>query len=69
MAVAAPQGYGAPAPPRYGSSEEIAILRDDRVHEDDGRYNFDVETANGIQVSESGSPGDNGAVYSAGSFA
>ncbi|XP_042888228.1 cuticle protein CP14.6-like [Penaeus japonicus] len=68
VAAAVPQGYGAP-PPRYGSSEEIAILRDDRVIEDDGRYNFDMETANGIVVSESGSPdGPEGAITSAGSF-
>ncbi|XP_042888236.1 cuticle protein CP14.6-like [Penaeus japonicus] len=68
VAAAVPQGYGAP-PPRYASSEEIAILRDDRVIEDDGRYNFDMETANGIVVSESGSPdGPEGAITSAGSF-
>ncbi|XP_042888226.1 cuticle protein CP14.6-like [Penaeus japonicus] len=68
VAAADTQGYGAP-PPRYASSEEIAILRDDRVIEDDGRYNFDMETANGIVVSESGSPdGPEGAITSAGSF-
>lgn len=68
VAAAVPQRYGAPPPPRYHSSEEIAILRDDRIMEDDGRYNFDVETANGITVSESGSPGLKGAVNSAGYF-
>nr|XP_027213514.1 cuticle protein AMP1A-like [Penaeus vannamei] len=68
VATAVPQGYGAPPPPRYASSEEIAILRDDRIMEDDGRYNFDVETANGITVSESGAPGLKGAVNSAGYF-
>ncbi|XP_042888239.1 cuticle protein AMP1A-like [Penaeus japonicus] len=68
VAAAVPQRYGAPPPPRYYSSEEIAILRDDRLMEDDGRYNFDVETANGITVSESGSPGLKGAVNSAGYF-
>ncbi|XP_063587468.1 cuticle protein AMP1A-like [Penaeus indicus] len=67
VATAVPQGYGAP-PPRYGSSEEIAILRDERVIEDDGRYNFDMETANGIEVSEHGTPGEKGAINSAGSF-
>ncbi|XP_047469335.1 cuticle protein CP14.6-like [Penaeus chinensis] len=67
VAAAVPQGYGAP-PPRYASSEEVAILRDDRVIEDDGRYNFDMETDNGIVVSESGSPGAKGAINSAGSF-
>ncbi|XP_069984870.1 cuticle protein CP14.6-like [Penaeus vannamei] len=67
VAAAVPQGYGAP-PPRYDSSEEIAILRNDFVIEDDGRYNFDAETANGIVVSEHGTPGDKGAINSAGSF-
>ncbi|XP_063587502.1 cuticle protein CP14.6-like [Penaeus indicus] len=58
--------YEAPA---RDASDEIAILRDDRVIEDDGRYNFDMETANGIVMSESGSPtGDEGAINSAGSF-
>jgi len=54
--------YSAPAP-RYSaprsldsaeSFEIIPILRDDRIHEEDGTYNFDVETANGIVASESG---------------
>ncbi|XP_027239207.2 cuticle protein CP14.6-like isoform X1 [Penaeus vannamei] len=65
--AAADTGYGAP-PPRYDSSEEIAILRNDFVIEDDGRYNFDAETANGIVVSEHGTPGVEGAINSAGSF-
>nr|XP_027239229.1 cuticle protein AM/CP1114-like [Penaeus vannamei] len=57
------------APAARAASDEIAILRDDRVIEDDGRYNFDAETANGIVFSESGSPvGDEGAINSAGSF-
>ncbi|XP_069984898.1 cuticle protein CP14.6-like [Penaeus vannamei] len=57
------------APAARAASDEIAILRDDRVIEDDGRYNFDMETANGIVFSESGSPvGDEGAINSAGSF-
>jgi len=56
-------------PAARADSDEIAILRDERVIEDDGRYNFDMETANGIKVSESGSPvGDEGAINSAGSF-
>nr|XP_027239224.1 cuticle protein CP14.6-like [Penaeus vannamei] len=47
--------------------EFIPILRDDRVHEDDGRYNLDVETANGISMSQSGSPdGPDGAIVKAG---
>ncbi|XP_042880016.1 cuticle protein CP14.6-like [Penaeus japonicus] len=56
------------APSARADSDEIAILRDDRVMEDDGRYNFDMETANGIVMSESGSHGVEGAINSAGSF-
>ncbi|XP_037780417.1 cuticle protein CP14.6-like [Penaeus monodon] len=67
VAAAAPQGYEAPAPSRY-DSEEVPILRDERVIEDDGRYNFDVETGDGIVVSESGSPSADGGINSAGSY-
>ncbi|XP_053639596.1 cuticle protein AMP1A [Cherax quadricarinatus] len=70
MAIAAPQ-YDAPqSPSRYGtSSEEIPILKDERLQEDDGRYSFDVETGNGIVLSQSGSPrGPEGAVVKAGEF-
>ncbi|CAL4144031.1 unnamed protein product, partial [Meganyctiphanes norvegica] len=61
VAVAAPQGYG---PPRttvdsVESAEFIPILRDSRAHEEDGTYSFDVETANGIVLSQAGdSAGD-----------
>ena len=61
----------AAARPGADSSEEnfVAILRDDRVAEDDGKYSFDVETANGIKVSEAGSPdGSDEAIISAGTF-
>lgn len=85
MAIAAPQyNYYAPpedsseeiavAPVHHNvhSSEEVEvvpILRDDRVHEEDGRYNIEVETGNGISLSQSGSPdGANGAVNKAGQF-
>lgn len=51
------------------SSEEIPILRHDFVLEDDGRYSLDVETGNGIQVSQSGSPdGPEYSVVKAGYF-
>merc|ERR1712106_576598 len=41
------------------SVEFIPIVRDTRVHEEDGTYNFDVETGNGIVLSQSGdSDGD-----------
>ncbi|XP_027208951.2 cuticle protein AMP1A-like [Penaeus vannamei] len=60
------------AAPQYSSSEEVEIvpiLRDDRVHEEDGTYSFDFETGNGIRVSQAGSPdGDEDAVIKAGEF-
>ncbi|XP_037780464.1 cuticle protein AMP1A-like [Penaeus monodon] len=61
------------AAPSYGndnsSEREAEILRDDRVHGDDGRYNVDVETENGITLSQSGSPeGNNGAISKAGQY-
>ncbi|XP_068206615.1 cuticle protein AMP1A-like [Palaemon carinicauda] len=62
LAVAAPQQYGS------SSDEDAPILRDDRIQEDDGRYNFDVETGNGIVISQSGSPVAQGAIASAGQF-
>ena len=34
----------------------VQILRDDRVSPEGGSYSFDVETQDGIQRSESGSP-------------
>ncbi|XP_042893833.1 endocuticle structural glycoprotein ABD-4-like [Penaeus japonicus] len=81
VAVAIPQ-YPSPTPdpsPSYGLpssrgaaqlEEVVPILRDDRVHEDDGRYNFDIETGNGISASESGSPdGPEGSIVSSGQYA
>ncbi|XP_027208962.1 cuticle protein AMP1A-like [Penaeus vannamei] len=58
------------AAPQYDSSEEfVPILKDDRVHEDDGTFNFDFEAANGIRVSQAGSPdGDEDAVVKAGEY-
>nr|XP_027216553.1 cuticle protein AMP1A-like [Penaeus vannamei] len=67
VAAAAPQGYEAPARSR-SDSDEVPILRDDRVIDDDGRYNFDVETGDGIVVSESGGPSADGGINSAGSY-
>ncbi|XP_042218168.1 cuticle protein AMP1A-like isoform X1 [Homarus americanus] len=70
VATALPQ-YGTPSPSRYGddSHEVVAILRDDRVREDDGRYNIEVQTGNGITLSQSGSPrGPTGAVVKAGEY-
>ncbi|KAK8719074.1 hypothetical protein OTU49_014258, partial [Cherax quadricarinatus] len=73
VAIAAPQ-YAAPAPSpsRYSdddSKENVPILRDERVHEEDGTYSVAVETGDGIQVSESGAPtGPDGAIESSGQY-
>nr|XP_053639600.1 cuticle protein AM/CP1114-like [Cherax quadricarinatus] len=55
--------------PRPDSPEKTAtILRDDRITEDDGRYNFEVETSNGIVLSQSGSPVAQGAIGKSGQY-
>lgn len=71
VALAAPYlTHGAPTGSH--SSEEdyvVPILRDDRVHEEDGRYNVDVETGNGIHLSQGGSPDAlTGAIIQAGEY-
>lgn len=68
-----PQAYVAPAASArsesFGTVEVVPILRDDRVHDEEGSYNYDVETANGIILSQSGSPsGPDGAVVKAGQY-
>lgn len=83
VAIAAPSftGYEEPEPPKYvapassfrqetfSSVEHIPILRNDQVLEEDGHYNFAVETGNGIVISQSGSPsGPEGAVVKTGEF-
>ncbi|XP_042893854.1 cuticle protein AMP1A-like [Penaeus japonicus] len=81
VAVAAPQyAYETPAPTPdapsasihngYGAATEVVpILKDDRIQEDDGRYSVDVETGNGIKLTESGSPdGPEGSVIKAGQY-
>ena len=64
--------YAAPSPrpDSYETSREyIPILKDNRVQEDDGRYNLDIETGNGILLSQSGAPdGPEGAVIKAGEY-
>lgn len=70
MALAAPQ-YSYSAPSRDSSEERVyvPILRDERVHEDDGTYNLDVETANGIVLAQSGAPaGPKGSVVKSGQY-
>ncbi|XP_068206649.1 cuticle protein AM/CP1114-like [Palaemon carinicauda] len=70
VTLALPQGYEAPAPSssqsRNVNAPIIAIVRDDRINGNDGSYNVDVETANGISYSESGAPGASGAISSSG---
>ncbi|XP_042893834.1 cuticle protein AMP1A-like [Penaeus japonicus] len=76
VAAAAPSipqnGYSLPDPSTRGvaqAAEVVPILRDDRVQEEDGRYNFDIETGDGITASESGSPdGPEGAIVASGHF-
>ena len=68
--VASATQYALPPPDSYETSRDfIPILKDNRVQEDDGRYNLDVETGNGIFLSQSGSPdGPEGAVIKAGEY-
>ena len=74
VAFAAPdRSYSAPrrssSAPDSGSSESAEILRQDFILQDDGRYNLEVETSNGISVAQSGSPdGPAGAVVKSGSY-
>ncbi|XP_018014729.2 cuticle protein AM1159-like isoform X2 [Hyalella azteca] len=70
VAAARPDSrYSAPQPTHRGQSDEIAIVRDDRVYPSAaGQYSTDFETANGIHVSESGyGSGPDGAVETQGS--
>ena len=69
VALAAPQySYDAPEVREVSSEESrefVPILRDDRVHEEDGTYNFEVEAGNGINFAQAGSPnGDKAGQYS-----
>lgn len=51
------------------SSEEEVILKDERAQDEDGRFNFEIETSNGIRLSQGGSPdGVDGAVNHAGEY-
>ncbi|XP_071516113.1 cuticle protein AMP1A-like [Panulirus ornatus] len=61
--------FAAPKPEYDHDTHEVAIVRDDRVHEEDGTYSVDVESEDGISLSESGSPaGPEGSIVSAGEF-
>ncbi|XP_045135719.1 cuticle protein AMP1A-like [Portunus trituberculatus] len=70
VALAAPQ-YSYSAPSRDSSEERVhvPILKDERVHEDDGTYNVEVETGNGIVLAQSGVPaGPKGSVVKSGQY-
>ncbi|XP_018015040.2 cuticle protein AM1159, partial [Hyalella azteca] len=65
---AAPPANTYSAPRSDDSSEEVAILRDDRVYPSAaGEYSLDFETADGTKISESGyGSGPDGAVETQG---
>ncbi|XP_068206665.1 cuticle protein AMP1A-like [Palaemon carinicauda] len=72
-APAPSNSYIAPAASNRDDSFErpdpVAILRDDRVHEEDGRFNVEFEAENGIKFAQAGSPdGDEGSVVKAGMY-
>ncbi|XP_071516003.1 cuticle protein AMP1A-like [Panulirus ornatus] len=67
VATAAPQ-YSESSDRRELPDEVVPILKDERVHEEDGRYSLDVETGNSIFISQSGSPGPEGSVNTAGEY-
>ncbi|XP_066943603.1 cuticle protein AM1159-like [Macrobrachium rosenbergii] len=84
-AAAPQYNYNAPPPPppapapAYGApstrvstvevAPPVAILRDDRTHDEFGRFTVDFEAENGIAFSQSGSPdGPEGAVIKAGQY-
>ncbi|KAL7638718.1 UNVERIFIED_CONTAM: hypothetical protein RMT77_010251 [Armadillidium vulgare] len=52
-------GYSAPdagySAPSGRSFDVVEILKDNRIHPEDGAYSFDIETEDGIVRSESGS--------------
>ncbi|XP_071516379.1 cuticle protein AM/CP1114-like [Panulirus ornatus] len=65
VAVAAPR----PEYAEHDSVEQVPILKDDRVHDEDGTYSLNVETGDGIAQSHSGSPdGPEGSVVMAGEY-
>ncbi|XP_045136044.1 cuticle protein AMP1A-like [Portunus trituberculatus] len=73
IAALAAVAFAAPDRPysyaSVGSSEEAEILQHDFDLQDDGRYNLEVRTSNGISVSQHGSPdGPEGAVVKSGVF-
>lgn len=70
VALAAPKpDYDRAGRADIDSSEEIGILRQDLIMEENGRFDLDVETENGINHQQSGSPdGPEDAVVKSGTF-
>ncbi|KAK3857449.1 hypothetical protein Pcinc_036282 [Petrolisthes cinctipes] len=56
------------AAPQQREADFIDIIRDERVDNGDGNYNFLFETENGIYQEVAGRPGDNGGQHMEGSF-
>lgn len=56
------------ARPQLGDPDQIDILRDERVDNGDGTFNFLFETENGIYKEVNGRPGANGGQAMEGSF-
>ncbi|KAK3857451.1 hypothetical protein Pcinc_036284 [Petrolisthes cinctipes] len=58
------------AAPQFGNPEfrNFAVLRDDRVDNGDGNFNYNFETENGISTSVQGTPGSFGQSNMRGSF-
>ncbi|XP_069942768.1 cuticle protein AM1159-like [Cherax quadricarinatus] len=46
--------------PQFDDSTAVAILRDDREHNDNGNFNYVFEADNGIVHEASGTPGSKG---------
>ncbi|KAK4304201.1 hypothetical protein Pmani_023835 [Petrolisthes manimaculis] len=62
VAVAAPQQFLNP------EFRNIAVLRDERINNNDGNFNYNFETENGISTSVQGTPGSFGQSNMRGSF-
>ncbi|KAK7078327.1 hypothetical protein SK128_001382 [Halocaridina rubra] len=70
LASSAPQyNYSPPEASAEEEREVVAILKDDRNHEEDGTHSFDFEAANGIKFSQAGTPeGEDDAVIKVGQY-
>ncbi|XP_047470212.1 endocuticle structural glycoprotein SgAbd-2-like [Penaeus chinensis] len=48
--------------------EVVPIVKDERVHNEDGSYTVDVETGNGIELAEAGTLSSNGTAIKTGQY-